>query len=424
MISKLAASWLKVACRVMGKKIKRNVKGFDRVVKLLKPPHECGATDLAFDSIRCERNRNIINKDEWLEKFEPKLKPIIQKDILKETPANGNKGRRLEGSGDNQLHKMAKPLCGWNDFIDKDESHQWFDPRECCLCHMCGDDDAGMLDEVPIKSRDPSCPAVPKVGRLLPMGEGLWVHASCALWSSETWESPSGGLVNAMEKARSRGTQLKCFGCGKPGATVGCIKGNCSFNFHFPCAFACGAAFTSSKEMYCTAHKDCTEDAISNPSIEVMKTLIIAPEKSKTSDPGENSEGNLVLRVGALVVHSLGTIEQQCDGYHNDDYITPPGYVAARIFWSSVKPKTRSIYIMTIEKSGGPKPTFTITPADNPSGTIKASSSASAYNILMQRVIKANSAHFSHGDLFSRLPTERSSRKGAFGLNGPQVSIS
>jgi hypothetical protein len=419
MISKLAASWLKVACRVMGLKTKRNIKGYDRVVKLLRPPHGCGTTDLAFDSIRCERNRNIINKEEWLEKVAPKLKPIVQTHILKETIDDRKRGSKSGTADGDQVYKLAKPLCGWNKFIDENESHHWNDPRECCLCHLCGDDDAGFVDREPDEPSDSSTPAVPHVGRLLPMGDGHWVHASCALWSSETWESSSGGLLNAMEKARSRGAQLKCFGCGRPGATVGCIKGNCSFNYHFPCAFACGAVFTSSQEMYCAVHKDCTEDAVSNPSFESMKTLIIAPEKSKL-DPSDGVAGNLCLRVGALVVHSMGAIEQESDGFHNADYITPPGYVATRIFWSTVHPRTRTVYVMTIEKSSGTKPTFTITPADNPSASIKASSSAHAYNILMKRVDKANTSHFSQGDVFSKLPTQRLSRKGIFGLNGSQ----
>eukprot|EP00980_Cylindrotheca_fusiformis_P028446 scaffold22599_cov139-Cylindrotheca_fusiformis.AAC.37 len=418
MISKLAASWLKVACRVMGLKTKRNVKGYDRVVKLLKAPNKCGTTDLAYDSIRCERNRNIINKDEWLERFEPKLKPIVQTHILKES-SDGKKGAGAAVADGGQPYTLANPLCGWNDYIDTDDDHRWNDPRECCLCHLCGDDDAGFLDAAPDEHSSSTMPAVPHVGRLLPMGDGYWVHASCALWSSETWESSSGGLLNAMEKARSRGAQLKCFGCGRPGATVGCVKGNCSFNYHFPCAVACGAVFTSSKEMYCAAHRDSTDDIVPNPSIELMKTLIIAPEKSK-AEQSESAGVNLCSRVGALVVHSLGEIEQECDGFHNADYITPPGYVATRIYWSTVHPRRRTVYVMTIDMGTGTKPTFTITPADNPTASIKASSSQHAYNVLMKRVDKANESHFSQGDLFSKLPTKRQSRKGIFGLNGPQ----
>lgn len=417
MVSKLAASWLKVACLVMGKPTKK-VKGYERVLMLLKAPHECGVTDLAVDSIRFEKNRNIISKDEWLEKFEPLLKPIIQSQVLKEEIEEVSHETMADGPDDAELLQMPTPLCGWNSLIESNVSYEWNDPRECCLCHLCGDDDAGFVNQQHDKPTDPLMPNVPHLGRLLPMGDGLWVHASCALWSSETWESESGGLINAMEKARSRGSQLKCFGCGRPGATVGCIKGNCSLNYHFPCAFACGAAFTSSKEMYCKTHKESTENVISNPSTELMKTLIVSPEKSK-SEPWDSTE-DLCLRVGALVVHSLGKIEQERDGFHCEDYITPPGYMATRIFWSTVTRKTRTVYLMAVEKSPAGKPVFVITPADNPSATIKASSCKQAYNILTQRVQEANSSSFSDSDPFSRLPTKRRSTEGAFGLNGHQ----
>lgn len=419
MISKLSASWLKVACRVMGLKTKRSIKGYDRVVKLLKPPHESGAAELTYDSIRCERNRNIINKDEWLEKFESKLSPIVQTQVLNEAPSEKFSSSKSQSLDDGQEYKLATAVCGWNDIVGSNESYHWYDPRICVLCHMCGDDDAGHLDQLPPPSDSPTDTVVPKLGRLLPMGDGDWVHASCALWSSETWESPSGGVVNAMEKAKSRGAQLKCFGCGRQGATVGCVKGNCNFNYHFPCAHACGAVFTSSKEIYCKTHKDSTKALVPNPSIELMKTLVIAPEKAKV-DISEATDSDICLRVGALTVHSLGTVEQDVDGFHSVDYITPPGYLATRIFWSTVHPKTRTIYVLTIEKSPNSKPIFSITPADNPASSITASTSDEAYRILMKSVDKANGSHFANGDPCSKLPTKRGSRKGAFGLNGPQ----
>jgi hypothetical protein len=427
LISKLAASWLKVACRTMGLKTKKNVKGYDRVTKLLVAPHECGNVDLTFDAIRCERNRNIVNKDEWLEKFEPSLKSVVQANVF-----GANRGaieRVSPGDEDKKRkYKLAKPLCGWNAFIDNgDKDNEWEDPRECCFCHLCGDDDAGLPDdEDSVKSADPTKPGIAHVARLLPMGDGYWAHASCALWSSETWEAESGGLVHAMEKARSRGAQLRCFGCGRPGATVGCIKSNCSSNYHFPCAYACGAVFTSSKQMFCAAHKDCTEDIVKYPSIELMKTLIVAPEKAKPLQQEKESsetEGSLCSRVGSLVVHSLGEIEQDRDGFHSENYITPSGYIATRIYWSTVTPRTRTVYVLKIEKSSGGRASFTITPGDNPLSKIKGSSVTQAYNTLVARVKEVNEQHFSHGDLFSKLPTERRSRKKIFGLNGPQVRL-
>jgi hypothetical protein len=427
MISKLAASWLKVSCRMMGIRTKKNVKGYERVMKLLVAPHECGSVDLPFDSIRCERNRNIINKDDWMKIYDPRLKPYVQYAVF--SVASSRVTKRSVGAdagqhGEKSMnYNLPRPLCGWNKCLDDgDMIHQWHDPRECCLCHLCGDDDAGLPDEVPKYTSDRTKPAIARLGRLLPMGDGWWVHSSCALWSSETWEAPTGGLVNALEKARSRGAQLRCFGCGRPGATVGCVKQNCNCNYHFPCAFACGVVFTSAKQMWCTAHKDNAESVVQNPSCELMKTLIVAKEKTKPSveRDTETGDSSFCPRTGALVVHCLGEIEQNRDGFHTESHIMPHGFTATRIFWSSVSPKERTVYVLKIEKSSGGRPLFTITPADNPLGKIKASSAENAYNILMERVCDANALHFSQGDLFSKLPTERGSRNKVYGMNGPQ----
>eukprot|EP00934_Nitzschia_sp_Nitz4_P006267 Nitzschia sp. Nitz4//scaffold57_size113557//55705//61502//NITZ4_003994-RA/size113557-augustus-gene-0.180-mRNA-1//-1//CDS//3329554855//6257//frame0 len=424
LISKLAASWLKVACRTMGLKAKKNIKGFDRVNKLLTAPHDCGAVELTYDQIRCERNRNIINKDEWLERYEPMLKGTIQSVVFGVENAAQSAIEQMEvtTSTDN-ASKLTKPLCGWNGVVDDDNADmKWEDKRECCLCHMCGDDDAGLADDGPMKPVDGENLSVPHTGRLLPMGEGLWVHASCALWSSETWEAESGGKVNAMEKARSRGSQLRCFGCGRHGATVGCTKLNCNFNYHFACAYACGAVFTPAKHVYCQEHKDCAEEIVKAPSIELMKTLVIAPEKVKPVQDKENgdTEDSCSARVGALIVHSFGEIEQEVDGFHSENFIMPPGYIATRIFWSTVAPRTRTVYVLRIEKGSSGKPVFSITPGDSPLTKIRSSSASSAYNSLLEKVKKVNDSSFSQGDLFSRLPTKRNSRKKTFGLNGPQ----
>lgn len=426
MISKLAASWLKVACSMMGLKTKKNVKGYERVTKLLVAPHACGSVDLTFDSIRCERNRNIINKDEWIKIHEPKIKARVQSAVFDVTiPEEKKKSSGVVGTIRNvtaMTHRLPQPLCGWNHILsDADITHKWSDPRECCLCHLCGDDDAGLADDIQEQRTDRCKPTIGRLGRLLPMGDGLWVHSACALWSSETWEV-AGGQLHALEKARSRGTQLRCFGCGRPGATVGCIKQNCNRNYHFPCAFACGAVFTSSRQVLCATHRDCAEDIIDNPSSEPMERLIAAQEKGKTASDKdtESNDSSLCPRYGALLVHALGEIEQDRDGFHTKDYVMPVGYTATRIFWSTVKAKERTVYVLKIEKSSKGNPLFSITPGDDPLNKIKASSASEAYNVIMERVRNTNSSEFSHGDLYSKLPTERRSHKKFFGLSGPQ----
>ena len=416
--AKLAASWLKVACRTMGIRAKKSVKGYDRAMKLLKAPQECGTVELPFDSIRHERNPSIICKEEWSEKFDPEL----------QTSLNGN-GSRLHVSSNGKKKALVdfsktlvKPLCGWNGELSDESGSSWRDTRACCLCHQIGDDDAGLPDEPPPEGTTPHGLSLPRLGRLLPMGEGHWVHSACALWSSETWEASTDGLINAVEKARSRGSQLRCFGCGQNGATVGCVKSNCSCNYHFPCAFASNCAFTTKKQVYCSSHKDFAEDKISHPSVEHMKTLIVAPDKK--SEQNESADESLCCRVGALTVHSFGEIEQALDGFHSVDYITPPGFVATRIFWSSVIAKARTVYILMIEKTANNRSMFSIIPGDNPSGRIRAPSADQAYETLMEKVSEAQAECFSHGDHFSKLPIARRSRSKTFGLNGPQVSFS
>lgn len=411
--AKVSAAFLAVACHAMNMDMKKTLFTYDRVECLLKAPLDQGVFEIPMDKARLRKQHSGENGV-----------------VISSQPADTD--------------RLAAPLCGWGKHVDPSSlENAWRDPRKCCLCHLCGDDDAGFPepeDEVPSAGsvtittsasaealKRPSTRFV-RLGRLLPMWEGQWVHASCALWSSEVWESPRGGLINKMEKARSRGAKLKCFGCGRPGATVGCNKQNCSFNYHFPCAKACGAAFTSKQQMFCAAHKSLAEATgiIARESFEAMKTLIVAPENQKSaekdalSDPKEHC-----MRVGSLIVHSLGRIVQNLDGFHVEDYIYPEGYVATRIFWSMVTPRTRTVYILKIERNtnsdGITGPLFTITPGDAPSSKIRGRFASQVYKTLVDRVRKVNAAYFSQGELFSKLPMIRRTRKKYFALNGPQV---
>jgi PHD-like zinc-binding domain len=44
-------------------------------------------------------------------------------------------------------------------------------------------------------------------------------------------------------KAKKRGKNIKCAGCGKLGATVGCYTAACKKSYHYPCAVATGWEF-------------------------------------------------------------------------------------------------------------------------------------------------------------------------------------
>lgn len=425
--AKGAAAFLAVACHAMNRDMEKTLVTYARVECLLKEPLDQGVFEIPMDTARLRKRHS-------------------KKDSIDAIARDSQIGSSVASADSNRL---ASPLCGWGQHVDPSSlEHTWRDPRKCCLCHLCGDDDAGFpetedepSDQLAVSTSDAKSDSsveaaetplsrFTRLGRLLPMWEGQWVHASCAQWSSEVWESPRGGLINAMEKARSRGAKLKCFGCGRAGATVGCNKQNCSFNYHFPCAKACGAVFTSKQQMFCANHKVHAHSAgtIVRESVEAMKTLIVAPEKQKIvpgadkDTPGESKDH--CLRVGSLIVHSLGKIVHDADGFHVEDYIYPEGYVATRIFWSMTTPRTRTVYILKIERNnnsdGTTGPLFTITPGDAPSSKIRGRFASQVYKTLVDRVRKANAAYFTQGELFSKLPMIRRTRKKYFALNGPQ----
>ena len=415
--AKLAASFLEVACRVLQTDGTKVNAPRNRMLVLSTPPTVAGTYDLPFDYLRASK----MTKHDSVEVNHEEESVLSRKES--ESPQPGGKKSIVKPTP--ETVKMASPLCGWTQQISAGRNQsEWKDPRECCLCHLCGDDDAGFMHPDESDRVEDSLEFSP-LGRLLPMPEGYWVHTSCALWSSEVWEAPDDGLLHSVEKARSRGAQLKCFGCGRPGATVGCCKGNCPFNYHFPCAKVCGAVFTENQRVYCSNHKTAATNLLVKESFEHMKTLLIAPDEKKVVPDKDSSDTNtseLCLRVGALTVHSLGHIDAESDKFHSENYITPEGYVATRIFWSSVHPRKRTLYVLKIRKSALDRPEFTILSGDDPSTAIHGNSVSTVYSALVDRVRKVNLDYFSQGDLYSKLPVIRRTRKKAFGLNGPQVS--
>jgi hypothetical protein len=150
-----------------------------------------------------------------------------------------------------------------------------------------------------------------------------------------------------------------------------------------------------------------------------MKTLMVVAEKS---DQGESMDQDLCSRLGGLVIHSLGAIETRLDGFHNEKYITPPGYVSSRIFWSMTRPRSRTVYIMRILKTTGGTPLFTISPCEDTQTDLSATTMSEVYSQLIEKVKCVNSPYFSQGDLMSKLPMARKSQRKTYGLNGPQVS--
>ena len=106
-------------------------------------------------------------------------------------------------------HEFTKvePIRGWdsaNKAGNAKSDMVWTDSRTCCLCHVSGDDDAGVYPT--------NCSEYDQIkgsGRLLPLPDGGWMHAGCAIWSSEVWENPIGGILSGATKAKARSMKLR-----------------------------------------------------------------------------------------------------------------------------------------------------------------------------------------------------------------------
>jgi PHD-like zinc-binding domain len=66
--------------------------------------------------------------------------------------------------------------------------------------------------------------------------------SSAPVTALATAELEGAHWFNAV-KAKKRGKNIKCAGCGKLGATVGCYTAACKKSYHYPCALASGWEF-------------------------------------------------------------------------------------------------------------------------------------------------------------------------------------
>lgn len=89
-------------------------------------------------------------------------------------------------------------------------------------------------------------------GRLIPYKLNMYVHTSCAIWTSEVFDIDDGQIVNFFQQQKKLIHQ-KCSICNDFGATLSCAKTKgCNKHFHFPCAYRSGKVkFTKMKEVFC-----------------------------------------------------------------------------------------------------------------------------------------------------------------------------
>ncbi|CAH0561809.1 unnamed protein product [Brassicogethes aeneus] len=223
--------------------------------------------------------------------------------------------------------------------ITTDESHQSvndenhtqvdfdaLDTRMCSFCKVTGD---GYSFEE---------------SRLLYCGENEWVHANCALWSSEVYEEIDGSLQN-VQKALNRGRSIRCSTCKQKGASVGCCYKGCYETYHFKCAqTTTKCQFMHDKTVYCASHElPKNSNPLTTPKdFDIYRSVFVELDKKKRKTCDIDK---VTFMVGSLCVKNLGKINPLVSDH--PDAIIPMGFVCTRLYWSTVDPWKLVPYIIT-----------------------------------------------------------------------------
>lgn len=190
------------------------------------------------------------------------------------------------------------------------------DTRLCSLCKVTGD---GISQEE---------------GRLLYCGQNEWVHANCALWSSEVYEEIDGSLQN-VQGAITRGRSIRCANCKHKGASVGCCFKGCYETYHFKCAQSSKCQFLHDKKVYCSVHSAIDKSVlITNANdFDIRRPVYIELDRKrkKYSEPCK-----INFMTGSLCVTNLGKIVPILSDHF--DAIIPTGFTCSRLFWSTEEP--------------------------------------------------------------------------------------
>ncbi|XP_056613251.1 histone-lysine N-methyltransferase 2A [Triplophysa dalaica] len=198
------------------------------------------------------------------------------------------------------------------------------DNRQCALCLNYGDE----------KTND--------CGRLLYIGQNEWTHVNCALWSAEVFEDVDGSLKNVY-MAVSRGKQLRCENCQKPGATVSCCLTSCTSNYHFMCARQQQCAFLEDKKVYCQRHRALIKgEVVPESGFEVTRRILVDFEGMSLRKKFSNGlEPNSIhMMIGSMTIDCLGMLTELSDC----EKLFPVGYQCSRVYWSTLDARKRCVY--------------------------------------------------------------------------------
>lgn len=199
------------------------------------------------------------------------------------------------------------------------------DTRMCTLCKGIGDG-LGHMES-----------------RLLYCGQNEWVHANCALWSSEVYEEIDGSLQN-VHSALSRGRSIRCAYCKQKGASVGCCSKGCYETYHFACARTAKCYFMHDKTVYCATH-DLSQNShliVSTADFDIQRSVYVELDRKKKKIVEIEK---VHFMVGSLSVMRLGKIVPQVSDHA--EAIVPSGFVCSRLFWSTIEPWKLVSYVIT-----------------------------------------------------------------------------
>lgn len=254
---------------------------------------------------------------------------------------------------DQQLLTANKPVAS----NDKSEAQKnlsqlytsgFKDDRICAFCKKAGD---GIGNDLERMLHTGSAPPLD------------WVHANCALWSSEVWEDRDGYLHCVVPGALSRASRTKCGYCGEKGASVGCCHSNsCPNSYHWPCALELAklgdSIFLDTAEMalYCTDHGE-SRKMMAELDAEAKDTslsLAFPLPRRLTVEPARNKKRYadpvcVEIAIGSIRVERLGLINSSLCYDENRDILVPIGYVAKRLFWSTKEPWRIVEYVIITE---------------------------------------------------------------------------
>jgi hypothetical protein len=229
-------------------------------------------------------------------------------------------------------------------------------------------------------------------GRLLFVSPSYWIHAHCAIWSSDVFETNPGELSN-IEKAMETARLSLCNVCHKPGATIICCSKECGLSLHFGCARKSQFTFMPDCSTFCSEHKPKSVASAAQKALNrarICRKLIL----NNSVLPDEE----LYCRVGSLTVFNFGSVSPEYPSLNRNGVIAPLNFSSCRIWWSYKNPGFRTAYECSVvlpriyegeendSDFNSRDPEFVIIAFDDPENPIRTDSASDSWNGLVKRL--------------------------------------